>query len=101
LCNLINKGQYTVVVTTEGTFLDNLSTNKVCRDKNAKFIATNVFGGFGNIFCDFGKEFIVRDTDGEESKTGVVLNLEPDTNGQLTVICAEPHNLSSGDIIKI
>lgn len=101
LYRLIEEGNFNVIVSTEGSFHDHVTLNNLSRTKGAKFICCNVYGGFGNIFCDFGDNFTVKDVDGEEVKTGIVVSIEPNTNNDLmNICCSEPHNMSSDDEVK-
>jgi ubiquitin-activating enzyme E1 len=73
--------------------------NNIARKNNVKFVAINTFGVTGQIFCDFGDEFVVKDNNGEEPSTGIITN---SLFGENTVIStAEPHNLSSSDVIQV
>lgn len=93
------KNNYTVVVLCNHSYQSQEKINDAIRNKS-KFISTNVFGGFANIFCDFGDEHIVNDIDGEEARNGVITSFKYE-NDKMYVICAEPHQLASDDVVDI
>ena len=72
-----------------------IETNELCRKNNVKFIWLNYYGLFSNVFCDFGDEFIVTDTDGEPDKTSVIHEITSD--GVIVCVENEPHNLVAGN----
>ena len=78
---------------------DNLSLakeiNKKCRDNNNKFIWMNTYGLMGNVFCDFGEEFIIKDNNGEPLLTSILSEITED--GTFITIENNPHNLEVGD----
>lgn len=98
LKNLITIKRFDVVVLTSNTLVESKEINQLTREMNIKFILCNAYGCFGNIFCDFGINFIINDVDGEELRTGIVANISYDTK---VIETMDPHNLSEGDIIKL
>ena len=56
---------------------------------NIYYIVTNTFGVFGNIFCDFGENFISYDTNGEKLLSGLILESKYNIYK-----CQKPHELS-------
>lgn len=92
--NIIVK--YDVLVVCNETLINMIHLNNLCRKNNIKFISANTIGHFGNIFCDFGDNFTVYDTDGEEEKNGIVVKME---NNNITT--SETHQLYVGDVINI
>jgi ubiquitin-activating enzyme E1 len=70
--------------------------NRICRQHNIKFIMLQTYGLAGNIFCDFGDQYIVDDIDGETLKTGIIIKIN---NNRLST--SEPHKLYSGDIVEL
>ena len=55
-----------MVVLTNSTLEAQLKINDYCHSKNIHTIVADTRGLFGQIFCDFGEEFNVIDTNGEE-----------------------------------
>jgi len=92
--------QYNVFVICNNYELSKMiKINNMCRKNNVKYILCNSLGLMGQIFCDFGDKFIVRDNDGEESKIGIVSEILMHDD-QATIICIEPHELYDGDYVK-
>jgi ubiquitin-activating enzyme E1 len=115
LCNLsVHKGeiedeqflsQFSVVIFTD-TFAGNLvRLNQICRSKGIKFISAISRGVFGQVFVDFGANFIVNDADGEQPSSGIVVSLTVNsTTGEGVVDTKDednlnPHLLSDGDFV--
>ena len=75
-----------------------VAINHKCREAKASFICSQVNGVFGQVFCDFGDNFVVSDKDGNP----------PSTSQIESVLCANPavvkvledqgrHGLETGD----
>jgi ubiquitin-activating enzyme E1 len=82
------------------SFDEIIELNKQARENNKKFIMCSTMGLFGQVFCDFNKDFLVTDTDGEEIKNGTIINIIED-NSKILIETANDHNLESSDVIKI
>lgn len=101
LFNEKNIKNYNIVVVCSNYKLTELiEINKICRKNNVKFIFCNTMGLMGQIFCDFGEHFIVKDTNGEDPKSGIIIDTIDSDQGTI-LVCAEQHDLESGDSIKI
>lgn len=77
-----------------------LTINEFCHKNLIKFILVNSYGLVGNIFCDFGDNFIINDPDGEQLNTSIIENITNEENPLITCIESKPHNLTSGDFVK-
>lgn len=62
-----------IVVLCGSMIINQIHFNMIARKYGTKFIIANTIGTFGYIFCDFGDNFIVKDNDGEQNKTGHIL----------------------------
>ena len=94
--------KFDVVVAADQDKSTEEALNGLARRLNAKFVAAQAPGLFGSIFCDFGDEFTVNDTDGREAKTGLLKGFEalPLTGETLvTLLEGERHDLSKGDAV--
>jgi ubiquitin-activating enzyme E1 len=100
LTTLIEKNYYDVIILTDNKLDEQIDINNIARKRNIKFISCNAYGGFGNIFCDFGENFVVIDTDGEEIKSGIIMEIKMKDKNYI-VKTAENHNLSLHDTIVI
>jgi ubiquitin-activating enzyme E1 len=77
-----------------------IKLNKITRKKNIKFIMCSSFGVFGQIFCDFGNNFIVEDYDDNDIKQGIIIDIiKKDTT--FMIITNDKNFLTQGDTIEI
>ena len=63
---------FNIVVLTESSLEEQKEINKFCHYNGIKFINSNTYGLFGQIFCDFGEGFIVNDSTGEEAQSVLI-----------------------------
>lgn len=77
-----------------------IKVDDYARSQNIPFLSANTYGGFGNIFVDFGNDYTVADTTGEDIKEGIILETK-NNEGKILYTCASPHGLSGGDSIQI
>lgn len=102
LYNYFNKIELVIIANYENFKFNNImEINRILHNLNKKFICCSTMGLFGQIFCDFNEKFIVNDIDGEEQKTGTIVNVLFDKNSDIIIESASEHNLSSGDTIRI
>ncbi|KAH8869363.1 Ubiquitin-like modifier-activating enzyme 6 [Schistosoma japonicum] len=76
--------------------------NLFCRMHNIKFIYTDVYGAFGNVFCDFGSNFTVTTPDDEPCKEFFIGKIEKINDEELLikVLGDRRHHLEDGDLIR-
>jgi ubiquitin-activating enzyme E1 len=67
--------QFSVVVAVNTPFEQQLNISNFCHQNRICYVATDVFGVFGNVFCDFGKDFVVNDTTGENAESSIVASI--------------------------
>lgn len=101
LRSVITSNNFDVIVVTDHKFLELIAINKLTREKNAKFIACITYGAFGFVFCDFGDNFVVNDPDGEEIKSGIVVDIYYTGKDKIIIHTAEPHGLTEGDSVMV
>jgi ubiquitin-activating enzyme E1 len=70
-----------------------------CHEKNVKFIVASTRGLCGQIFCDFGEEFVVTDTTGEQPLSVLISHVTKDENGVVTCSDETRHNFQSDDYV--
>lgn len=63
------------------------------------FIKSDVRGLFGSIFCDFGPEFVVLDTDGEEPHTGIIASISNDNPALVSCVDDERLEFKDDDLV--
>ncbi len=93
--------EFNVVILTECEIETLIAVNKYCRKRNIIFINADLFGVFGRVINDFGKEFTVRDIDGEELKDCMIKSISNEKEGLVTVLDNTRHNFQDGDEIII
>jgi ubiquitin-activating enzyme E1 len=77
--------------------------NAKCRESNVKFVSMETAGVYAKVFCDFGSDFEVFDSDGEPPVDIPLDRLEVLQEEQLLQVkCieGEKHDVSKGDIIE-
>jgi ubiquitin-activating enzyme E1 len=107
---------FSVVVALECSLEAQVNYSTFCHEQGIAFIAADTFGVFGNIFCDFGSEFIVNDTTGEVAESSIVASItlldpsltaatvtpdSPHPRALVTVLEEGAHGLSTGDVVII
>ncbi|KAI9298589.1 ubiquitin-activating emzyme E1 [Neoconidiobolus thromboides FSU 785] len=92
---------YQSIVLSEVTLDKQIYFNEHCRVHNIQFINVDVHGLFGQLFIDFGPEFITHDKDGEPLEKGLIENISKGDDG--IVLCLEEnrHNLTDDDLVQI
>jgi len=88
-----------VAVFCDSTLSECVTYNAICHKAGVKFIMANIMGVFGQVFTDFGEEFIVADVDGEEPKTAIVTSISNEKEAIVTVIDDERLEIDDGDTI--
>lgn len=105
----ILQGQTCVVVTIPLPKDTIVALNDACRETGTCFIYSLTMSVFGMVFCDFGKEFVVSDKDGEAAATSQiesVLLLEEEKKDETTVVVVKVledhgrHGLETGDVVQ-
>lgn len=91
--------KFQVVVLTNSDFDEQMKIGEICHGNNIHFIAAESRGLFGKIFCDFGENFTVYDTDGEQPISNMVASITTDTEGVVTCLDEARHGYSDGDYV--
>lgn len=89
--------RYKVVVLTDTPLKDQLLVAEHCHKHGIYLVITDIFGLFGNIFTDFGKNFTVGDPTGENPLSGIVAGI--DEEGVVTTAEETRHGLEDGDYV--
>jgi ubiquitin-activating enzyme E1 len=103
LVELVESVELVIIANNENLSFDKIiELNNYVHNKKKKFIYCATFGLLGQIFCDFNKNFIINDLDGEEIKTGVIVKVEKKKDST-NLICetAVDHNFCRFDMISI
>ncbi|XP_032819064.1 ubiquitin-like modifier-activating enzyme 1 isoform X3 [Petromyzon marinus] len=89
--------KFLVVVLTNSTLEECLRVGDLCHSKGIKFIAADTKGLFGQLFCDFGDEFTVMDSTGEQPVSAMISAVTKDAVGVVTCLDETRHGFESGD----
>eukprot|EP00076_Gallus_gallus_P040083 XP_025005621.1 ubiquitin-like modifier-activating enzyme 6 isoform X2 [Gallus gallus] len=93
--------QYQCVILTEVNLSLQKKINDFCHAQQPpiKFISADVYGICSRLFCDFGDEFEVLDTTGEEPKEIFISNITQSNPGIVTCLENHPHRLETGQFL--
>uniref|UniRef100_A0A8I3N8A4 Ubiquitin-like modifier-activating enzyme 6 n=1 Tax=Canis lupus familiaris TaxID=9615 RepID=A0A8I3N8A4_CANLF len=93
--------KYQCVVLTEIKLPLQKKINNFCHSQcpPIKFISTDIHGIWSRLFCDFGDEFEVSDTTGEEPKEIFISNITQANPGIVTCLENHPHKLETGQFL--
>ncbi|KAK4544375.1 E1 ubiquitin-activating protein [Oleoguttula mirabilis] len=89
--------RYQSVVLTDTPLKDQLAIADYCHENGIYLVITDIFGLFGTIFTDFGKNFTVGDPTGENPLSGIVAGI--DTEGLVSALDETRHGLEDGDFV--
>lgn len=95
--NLPQFDKYQVVVLTNTPLKDQLAIGDYCHGMGIYVVVADTFGLFGAIFCDFGKNFTVIDSTGENPVNGIVAGI--DEEGLVSALDETRHGLEDGDYV--
>lgn len=91
--------KFSVIVLTDSSLEEQLWINHYTHSKSKGFINASVRGLFGQVFCDFGHEFIVNDATGEEPISVMIMSVTKEQNGTVTCLDENRHGFEDGDYI--
>ncbi|XP_023561800.1 ubiquitin-like modifier-activating enzyme 7 isoform X2 [Octodon degus] len=92
--------KFQVVVLTASTLEEQLMVGDFCHKHGICFIVTDTRGLVGQLFCDFGEEFIVHDPTEVEPLTAGIQHITQGFPGILTVRREDKeHSFSDGDLV--
>lgn len=89
---------FNCVVATNLDLEQQIKFNEYTHERKIGFINVDVRGLFGQIFIDFGPEFVVLDKNGEEPVSNIISDI--DQNGVVSVLHENSHELENGDYVK-
>ncbi|MCI4387400.1 hypothetical protein PGIGA_G00073530 [Pangasianodon gigas] len=91
--------QFQVVVLTNSTLDEQKHIGDFCHSKGIKLIIADTRGLFGQLFCDFGDEMTVYDTNGEQPLSAMISMITKDSAGVVTCLDEARHGFESGDYV--
>ncbi|KAJ5159769.1 Ubiquitin-activating enzyme [Penicillium canariense] len=89
--------RYQAVVLTQTPLKEQLVIADFCHKNGIYVTITDTFGLFGYIFNDFGKNFTVGDSTGEEAVGGIIADIDED--GLVSALDETRHGLEDGDFV--
>ena len=89
--------QYQVVVLTGTPLKDQITIADYCHNSGIFVVITDIFGLFGSIYTDFGKDFAIADPTGENPVNGIVAGI--DAEGLVSALDETRHGLEDGDFV--
>jgi len=101
MTSLFSGGVTCVVVTIPLPIKTIIALNKKCRDVNASFIYSITTGVFGQVFCDFGDNFVCSDLDGNPPATSQMDTIIIEDKVVVVKVLEDQgrHGLETGDIV--
>ena len=82
---------------TEADYATAVAIDSYCRERNKKFIFTQLAGVFGRVFNDFGDKFEVLDKNGEELQDVIIRTITNEERGIVELLGNQKHKLEDGD----
>ncbi|KAL4227831.1 Ubiquitin-like modifier-activating enzyme 6 [Mactra antiquata] len=98
-CDLEYLKQYQCVILTESSLNVQIRVNTFCRSNGIKFICADMYGVFGGLFCDFGDNFEVSDTNGEEPKECFISTISKENPGVISSFEYRMHGFETDDVV--
>ncbi|XP_029466459.1 ubiquitin-like modifier-activating enzyme 1 [Rhinatrema bivittatum] len=90
---------FQVVVLTSSSMEEQLRVGELCHNRGIKFIMADTRGLFGQLFCDFGEDMVVTDTNGEQCLSAMISMITKDNPGVVTCLDEARHGFESGDFV--
>ncbi|XP_077585017.1 ubiquitin-like modifier-activating enzyme 1 isoform X2 [Stigmatopora nigra] len=91
--------KFQVVVLTNSTLDEQQKVGEFCHSKGIKIIIADTRGLFGQLFCDFGEDMVVYDTNGEQPLSAMISMITKDNPGVATCLDEARHGFESGDFV--
>ncbi|KAL9002534.1 MAG: hypothetical protein Q9188_004532 [Gyalolechia gomerana] len=95
--NLEDLRQYQVIVLTGTPLKDQLKISDFAHANGIYLVIVDIYGLFGSIFTDFGKQFAIADPTGENAVSGIVSGI--DSEGLVSALDETRHGLEDGDYV--
>ncbi|TSM04843.1 Ubiquitin-like modifier-activating enzyme 1 [Bagarius yarrelli] len=91
--------QFQVVVLANSKLDEQKQVGDFCHSKGIKLVIADTRGLFGQLFCDFGEEMTVYDTNGEQPLSAMISMITKDSAGVVTCLDEARHGFESGDYV--
>ncbi|KAJ4934953.1 hypothetical protein JOQ06_007733 [Pogonophryne albipinna] len=90
---------FQVVVLTNSNIEEQQQLGEFCHTKGIKLVIADTRGLFGQLFCDFGDEMLVLDTNGEQPLSSMISMITKDNQAVVTCLDETRHGFESGDYV--
>nr|XP_046220694.1 ubiquitin-like modifier-activating enzyme 1 isoform X1 [Oncorhynchus gorbuscha] len=91
--------QFQVVVLTNSPLEEQQRVGDFCHCNGIKLVIADTRGLFGQLFCDFGEEMLVIDTNGEQPLSAMISMITKDAAGVVTCLDEARHGFENGDSV--
>lgn len=91
--------KFSVVVYTDNDEVEQKRIAAITRKYNIALVIAVTRGLFGQIFCDFGPEFVVNDVNGANPLSAMVASISKDKDGVVTCLDEARHGFEDGDYV--
>lgn len=91
--------KFRVVVLTTSSLAEQQRIAEITHKNDIALIIADTRGVFAQVFCDFGPEFTVYDTNGESPVSAMIADVSKDTEAVVTCIDDTRHGLEDGDYV--
>ncbi|XP_038603857.1 ubiquitin-like modifier-activating enzyme 1 [Tachyglossus aculeatus] len=91
---------FQVVVLTNSALEEQLRVGDFCHSRGIKLVVADTRGLFGQLFCDFGEEMILTDSNGEQPLSAMISMITKDNPGVVTCLDEARHGFESGDFVS-
>lgn len=91
--------KFRVVVLTDASREEQVRVSNICHANKICFISSECKGLFGKIFCDFGEQFEVVDTNGENPVSTMVAGISKEEKSVVTCLDETRHGYEDGDYV--
>jgi len=98
LMDIITSTHCSAVVLTESGIQQQTTIAEYCHKSGVSVIIADVWGVFSSVFCDFGPNFVVNDTNGEPASSSMIASI---TTSTLEVFAQAGYSLSPSDASKV
>lgn len=91
--------KFRVVVLTNSNLEEQLRISEIVRSFGNALVVSKTHGLFAQVFCDFGQDFTIIDTTGENPVTAMIAGVTKDDSGVVTCLDETRHGLEDGDFV--
>lgn len=90
---------FSVVVLTNASEEEKLRISEIAHASDVSLVIASTMGVFAQVFCDFGREFSIVDTNGENPVSAMIASISRDEEGVIACLDDTRHGLEDGDYV--